>query len=206
MPNSRADSQDTRRRYTIIETALNRLGYAPSFTNEPGERALLSLKNGMYDGDARRVEGFTQVYPEGLRIEPHLSTVRYIAVSHSAEIRPAGWAELEHFRIAYVHGVKAIDLATAHAARRELPKTHDACLGMVARRRVDVCILNAPQDYQPPAELSGTDLYATTIAQMKLYMWLAPSHRVLAERLRQVLREMDRNGELQRISGPGRLP
>jgi len=74
--------------YAVAQVALRRLGYVPSLVSEPGERALASLKAGLYDADLSRVARFAEAYPQGLRIEPHLATVWYIAVSSSPEVKP----------------------------------------------------------------------------------------------------------------------
>ncbi|MDC8786453.1 substrate-binding periplasmic protein [Roseateles koreensis] len=188
----------------VIETLARHQGMTARLTVEPGERAVLSFKAGRYDADALRVARFSEVYPEAVRVDPHLSTIWYFAVTRSEDVVPTSWHDLAQYRIAYVRGIKAIDLETTHVQHRETPSTREACLAMVALGRVDVCILNAPHGYAPPAEVSGTRLYAHPFEHLNLYLWLAPGLRDLAARFSSDLKDMARSGELQRLMGPNR--
>jgi len=192
--------------YAVAQVALRRLGYLPSLVSEPGERALASLEAGVYDADLSRVARFAEAYPQGLRIEPHLATVWYMAVSSSPEVSPQDWRDLGHLRVAYVRGVKAVELEAAVARRIERPNTREACLTMVALGRVDVCVLNVPEGYRPPAQLRGAALHWHMLGHLNLYMWLAPQHQGLAVQLKELLQAMERSGELQRLAGTRRLP
>lgn len=105
-----------------------------------------------------------------------------------------------------LRGIKAIELALAGRAGVELTSSAEACLGMVAMQRVDLCLLNAEHNYGPPPQVDGVALHRSVLARVNLHAWVAPGQQALAERLAAALKAALASGELQRVAGGNRDP
>jgi hypothetical protein len=179
------------------------LGYTIQYL--PPERALAAFMAGEFDGDPNRGPQFQLFYPGAIRVEPHLRTSWYYAVSASADVRPKSWADLGRYHIAYMRGLHGIDLMTRHVARRETPYSNEACIKMALLRRVDLCIVSSETaDHWPQQEKYGGQLRATAFAHLDIYLWLAPGRRAAADKLTRAMRGMASSGELQKLMGPYR--
>jgi hypothetical protein len=189
-----------------IALLMGRAGLGYTLAREPVGRALASFAAGRYDADMLRVPQFDQVMPGAIRVDPHLLSTTIMAFSRSASLAPASWAELGALSVAHVRGIKAIELALAGRSGVEVTSTAEACLGMVAVQRVDLCLLNAERDYGPPTQANGMTLHRSVLARVNLHVWVAPGQNALAQRLSAAMRAAVASGELARVAGGNRAP
>lgn len=186
----------------LLDTVFARAKLRYTLEGLPPERALKRFKDGAADGDANRNETFQQSHPQAIRVEPHVQNAYVYAVGQGGEHRPASWADLSRYSIAYVRGLKFIEVRSAVAATREVTDSMEACLKMAAARRVDWCIVPAERRGEWPGQAQmGGQLTGALIESVKLYLWLGPQHKAAAQQLGRVLRDMDQSGELQKAMG-----
>lgn len=187
---------------------MRHAGLDYTLPREPVARALASFQAGLYDADMLRMPQFDQVVPGAVRVDPHLLSTTVYAFSRSASLAPASWAGLAGLRVAHVRGVKVIELALAGRSGVEVTSSAEACLGMVAMQRVDICLLNAERDYDAPTRVSGVALHRSVLARINLHVWVAPGPQaqVLAQRLSTAMRAAVASGELARVAGGNRQP
>ncbi|AUH53101.1 hypothetical protein CXB49_21050 [Chromobacterium sp. ATCC 53434] len=179
------------------------LGYTIQYL--PPERALAAFMAGEFDGDPNRGPQFRQFFPDAIRVEPHLRTSWYYAISASADVRPRSWADLGRYHIAFLRGLHGIDLMTRHVPRREMPSSQDACIRMALIRRVDLCVVSSPTaDHWPLQETYGAEAHAAVFEHLNIYLWMAPNQRAVADKLSRTMKAMAARGELQRLMGPYR--
>jgi len=189
-----------------IALVMRHAGLRYTLTREPVGRALASFKSGQYDADMLRMPQFDLAVPGAIRVDPHLLSTTIMSFSHSPALAPATWADLGTLRVAHVRGIKAIELPLAGRAGVEVTSTPEACLGMVAMQRVDLCLLNAERQYGPPMQVNGVTLYRSLLARVNLHIWVGPGHEALAQRLSTAMRAAVAGGELARIAGGNRAP
>ncbi|HEY8877023.1 MAG TPA: hypothetical protein VIN03_05625 [Roseateles sp.] len=189
-----------------IAVLMRHAGLSYTLAREPVGRALASFRAGHYDADMLRLPQFDQVVPGAIRVDPHLLSTTVMAFSRSASLAPTSWAALGTLRVAHVRGIKAIELALAGRDGVEVTNSAEACLGMAAMQRVDLCLLNAERDYGPPVQVNGVPLHRSVLARVNLHVWVAPGHPVLAQRLSAAMKAAVASGELQRIAGGDRAP
>jgi len=189
-----------------IALVMRHAGLRYTLTREPVGRALASFKAGHYDADVLRMPQFDQVVPGAIRVDPHLLSTTVMAFSRSASLAPRSWAELGDARVAHVRGIKAMELALAGRSGVEVTSTAEACLGMVAMQRVDLCLLNAERDFGPPVQVGGVSLHRSVLARVNLHVWVAPGQQALAQRLSAAMKAIVASGELDRIAGGNRAP
>ncbi|MBI3346277.1 MAG: hypothetical protein HY020_03580 [Burkholderiales bacterium] len=189
-----------------IALLMRQAGLGYTLTREPVERAVTSFRAGLYDADMLRLPQFDQIVPGAIRVDPHLLSTTILAFSRSPSPAPTSWAELGARRVAHVRGIKAIELGLAGQDGVELTSTAEACLGMVAMGRVDVCLLNAQRDYGAPTQVNGVTLERSVLARVNLHVWVRPGQQALAQRLSAALRAAVASGELARVAGGNRQP
>ena len=191
-----------------VALVMRHAGLSYTLTREPVGRALASFKAGQYDADMLRMPQFDQVVPGAIRVDPHLLSTTIMAFSRAPAQAPAAWAELGTRSVAYVRGIKAIELPLAGRSGVEVTSTAEACLGMVAMRRVDLCLLNVERDYDPPRVVDGVALHRRALARVNLHVWVAPGPQAgaLAQRLSAAMRAAVASGELARVAGGNRAP
>ncbi len=189
-----------------LDVVFARAGLSYTIQYLPPERALAAFLAGQFDGDPNRGPQFNEFFPGAIRVEPHLRTAWYYAVSASPDVQPHSWAGLEGYRIAFLRGLHGIDLMTRHVAQREMPGSQDACIRMALIRRVDLCIVSSETaDHWPLQEKYGAQAHAAVFAHLNIYLWMAPGQGAVADKLSQTMQQMAARGELQKLMGPYRI-
>lgn len=189
-----------------IALVMRHAGLSYTLAREPVGRALASFTAGLYDADMLRMPLFGQVVPGAIRVDPHLLSTTIMAFSLSPALAPTSWAELGSLSVAHVRGIKAIELTLAGRSGVEVTSSAEACLGMVAVQRVDLCLLNVERDYGPPTKVNGVALHRSVLARVNLHVWVAPGQQALAQRLSVAMKAAVASGELARIAGGNRQP
>ncbi|CAM3764652.1 hypothetical protein [Roseateles saccharophilus] len=181
-----------------VAIMMHQAGLSYTLTQEPPERAVASLKAGLYDVDIARVDGFDKDVPGALRVDPPLGTVVVRAYGRRplpAPV-PVSLAGLARYRIAHVHGQRAVEYQLPKGGTGYPVATPSACLGMAAAGRVDYCVLASLS--QAEANLPRGPLQAQVINQLPFYIWVGPGHGELARRLGEALRGAIASGDIDR--------
>jgi hypothetical protein len=188
-----------------LDAAFAHAGIRYTLEHNPPERALAAFRDGAFDGDASRLDTFPLLVPEAIRVEPHIQNTVFFAIGPGTASKPASWVGLSRFSIAYVRGYRGIEMRTIDVAVREVTDSEEACLRMALARRVDWCVLAAERRSGWPFQAQyGDRMTAYPIDSLKVYVWMGPKRKDVADRLTKALRDMDRTGELQKIMGPFR--
>lgn len=189
----------------VLDLAFARAGLQYTLDYNPAERALQAFIKGNFDGDINRVATFHQIYPEAIRVEPHIQSGFFFAIGRGGRPQPASWDGLADGRVAYVRGYRSIELRMPPTAKREVVSSETACLSMAALGRVDWCVLGADTRAEWPLQARfGEQLSGSLIDSVNVHIWLGPQHKLAAERLSKALDEMEKSGELQRMMAPYR--
>lgn len=191
-----------------VTLVMRHAGRSYTLTREPVARALASFQAGRYDADMLRMPQFGQLVPGAVRVDPHLLSTTIQALSRSPAVAPRSWAELRGLRVAHVRGIKVIEIGLAGHPAVEVTSSAQACLGMVAMSRVDVCLLNAEHDFGPPETVEGVALHRTVLARVNLHIWVAPGPRAqaLARELSEAVKAAVASGEMARLALGNRAP
>lgn len=185
-----------------LELLMRRAGLRHVLSHEPTERAVISLRNRLYDVDLLRYARFDKVVPGAIRVDPHLITTTLVAFSRVPMPGAQGLESLRGLRVAYVRGIKLIEQELGGQPGVEPTTAAPSCLGMVAAGRVEVCLLNAETSAAAAELMDGTRLERRVLVKVDLHLWAAPGHEALARRLSTALRELAASGELaQAVEG-----
>jgi ABC-type amino acid transport substrate-binding protein len=189
-----------------LDLAFARAGLSYTLETRPGERALAEFKAGQWDGDPNRTAAFGRVYPQAIRVQPHLYNANSFVVAPLQAPLPKSWAELKGKNVAILRGYKTLELNTSIAAAREITNSEESCLRMALAARVDYCVLRGDEAGKwPGEERFSAQMHASRIDQVPVHLWLGPAYADEARRLSEALRAMEKSGELRRVMGRFRL-
>ncbi|HEY0953170.1 MAG TPA: hypothetical protein VGE36_00330 [Roseateles sp.] len=190
----------------LLKLLMQRAGLRYALSYEPVERAIASLRAGLYDAETLRFPGYDRVVPGAIRVDPHLLTTSFLAFSRSATVAPRSWQDLRELRVAYLRGVRLVEQQLAGAASVTATTTPQSCQAIVAAGRVDACVLFADAALLAARDAEPAPLHRHLIERVNLHLWVAPGREVLARRLTLALRAMADSGELARVAGAERQP
>lgn len=186
----------------VLDQAFERAGLRYSLTERPGERAVIELRAGQFDGDVTRHLRFNEQVPGLLRVDPAHSLVFELAVTRRGGPRLASREDLAGLRIAVPRGFKRVEAATEGLPQRQLVEGVDACVRMVVQGRVDVCL---EPGYSSTAGLGqvpeGAEVDVQVLSTSDMHLWLRPGQENEARRLGAALAQMERSGELDQLLG-----
>lgn len=179
-----------------FDVVMRRAGLSYSLTREPFERAAVSLKAGLYDIDAARIDGFDKDVPGMQRVDPPLGAVTVRVYGRRPLPAPPTLAALAGYRVAHVHGQRMIENLLSDSSSGYAVATPEACQGMVAAGRVEYCVFGSlsPPEPDPARE----PLQFQVISQTPVYIWVGPGREALARRLAQALRSASASGDIDR--------
>lgn len=185
---------------SVIE-AFRRLGLALEIVNFPSERALINANEGVEDGSYSRVEGLEQQYPNLIRVAEELTTFEFVAFSAGARFKTTDWRSLQPYTVGIVTGWKILERNIT--AVKSLTKVRDEKLlfGLLAAGKADVVVYARLQGRVVLQQLGmrGITELEPPLAVKSMYLYLHKRHAGLVPRLEQTLREMKKDGTMQRI-------
>lgn len=127
--------------FEIMNEAFSRIGYSFELNTYPGKRALMASNNGATDGEAHRIYGIVEDYPNLVRI-PEIQMIIY---NYAYSISPIelndGWIDLDQYKVAVQRGsVYVTNKANENAKSVTELTTIDDVVEFVAQGRADIVI------------------------------------------------------------------
>lgn len=173
----------------------------------PAERALINADSGVEDGEAMRVRGLEDAYPNLIRIDEPVAQMDFVAFVVKPGVTPASWKELSPYSVAVITGWKIAEANTKSV--REI--THAASpaqlFSVLHKGRADVAIFERWQGLSYVKVAGGTArVVEPPLASTPMYLYLNRKHQALAERVLRTLRAMRADGTLARIAAEALRP
>ena len=186
----------------ILREAYARLGIKIDILKVPAERALRMANRGDVAGDAQRIDGLSETYPNLIKVSPPINFISGTAFSKTASFSIDGWDSLRPYRIGIIRGIKFAEQNTV-GMDRHLVGNYESLLKMLDRGRIDVMVspyLNGLfQIRQLGANSEGVSALEPPISHIDLFHYLHVRHELLVERISNVLETMRATGELAAI-------
>jgi polar amino acid transport system substrate-binding protein len=195
-----ANNATHREAWHIAQEAMRRAGIAVVAREVPAERALVSAKSGVTDGDVARFEAVGRLYPELVRVpEPSLYYQAYAYAYRRFDVS-AGWDSLRGRTICLRRGIKLYEMRTAGMSRQVLDDER-SLLRMLRSGGCEVALLEDNNPDVRAAMAASPPLYRLTpqLEGAPLYIYLHKRHAALVPRIAQALRQMRADGTLQRM-------
>ena len=183
----------------VLREAYARIGVELDFEVLPALRALAYANTGQTDGEFLRLSGLETSYPNLIMLPIPIAEEDVMVYTKDVEFTVEGWPSLSPYTIGYLRGFKLAELKT-QGMTVEMVNSVQQAFRKLATGRTDVVVdLRSGQCVLHALDLPAIKLLEPPLERVILYHYLHKRHTALAAKLEEVLREMDREGELTTI-------
>jgi polar amino acid transport system substrate-binding protein len=187
----------------VLSKAYGRLGIDITIQEMPGLRALIYANEGSTDGELFRAAGVEKEYSNLVRIQIPINSVDVVVITKNFSFEVNGWESLKPYRIGIQAGITFVESSISNIGGLKVTRVKNSSqlLRMLENERIDVVV--APRI---SALLSLADIKSKTIKLLEpplkslpLFHYLNKKHQSLVPELENVLKQMEDEGEIQRI-------
>jgi len=202
-PHSRTDGTGFEDR--IVTEAFRRLGLEVKLVQLPSERALQNANLGIDDGNYVRIAGLSSLYPNLLMVPEPMSEFSFTAFARDPELRTATWADLRRRRTAIVTGWKIAERNLEGAPSLTRVRDEEGLFSLLDKGRVEVVVssLHTGRELLRLRGYQDVRALLPPLTTQPMYIYLNKKHAALVPKLAEALREMRRDGALQRLTRAG---
>mgnify|MGYP003651949478 CR=1 FL=1 len=193
----------------VMQEALSPYAITVEVIEMPGSRVIAQVNNGEVDGDLCRVKNFTEISDDDtsnyLRVNEAmvLTEIVMITLANKKIIRPITRESINLGKVAFQRGSKTIRLHVDEQNRVAL-STSLQVLEMVANNRVDAAIMfeSVAQDLlsNSPELNEQLLIQRPALTAFHLYAYLNKKHADLVPKLEFSLRDLKKNGFLEKTA------
>ncbi|WP_051275236.1 substrate-binding periplasmic protein [Aestuariibacter salexigens] len=184
----------------VLAEIYKKMDVKVAITPMPGKRAEKELMAQRADGEAMRIYTYGEDVPTSLRIEPpyyYLQTMAFVKNDRDINIPDAD--SLDGLRIAIVRGVKHTENITEGLSNVYPVSSTEAMFRLLERDMVDVALTNDTDGRWHLQKIGLDDTIRATgkpLATLPVYHYLDKKHQTLANRVGDVISNMQASGEL----------
>jgi polar amino acid transport system substrate-binding protein len=183
----------------ILQEAYTRLGIKVEFRDYPRERAIRAANNGDTDGDLQRTAGLEQRYPNLVMVPFTLTKSDVVVFTKKKTFQVTGYDSLKPYSILITIGSKPSEQGTQGMRVTAVATTEQAFRMLEAGRadvfiyfREGICVVKK-------IGLTTIKILEPPLEQDPGYHYLNKRHRALVPRLVAALKDMEREGVIQRL-------
>ncbi len=202
-PRSRPDGGGYEDR--IVAEAFRRIGLGTRLVHLPSERALQNVNQGIDDGNFSRVAGLAAQYQNLVMVPEPVDEFLFTAFTRDTSIHVQRWEDLKPFNVGLITGWKIVEANTRDARSVTTVKDEEALFALLDRGRADVVVadLYFGQELLRSKSYQGVRALSPPLERRNMYLYLNKRHADLAPRLAAALREMKRDGTMERLTKAG---
>ena len=185
----------------ILTEAYQRLGIKMNVVYLPSERAIWSANKKFTDGVLFRAAGIENKFPQLHQVNVPLLTTKISAYSKGKRFKINGWESLNAYQIAYLRGLKAVEINTAQIKSQTFRVNSLAqAMKMLDAGRVDLVLAgNFNDSNESFAAFPDVTVLKPAIAEFPVYHYLHQQHLALVPKLEAVLTEMQTDNTINKI-------
>ncbi len=186
---------------SIVNEALNRIGYDLESVRLPAERALLNANAGIDDGDLLRIGGLQEIYPNLIQVPEKIMDMEFVVFTRHLSFPVSGWQSLKPWSVAIITGWKILEQYITETAELTKVKNVDLLFKLLLKDRTDVIVYSRwiGLAYIKQHNLKSIKILEPPLGRRSMYVYLHRKHRHLVPELAASLRSMKRDGSYQRI-------
>lgn len=186
----------------VITEAYRRLGIETEFVFVPSKRSLIMVNSGRTDAEVGRIPAIVSKF-ENLMIVggTPIATVKGIVLTISSDCVCKTWDDLKNYRIGIRRGEAYAEKGTAQMDV-VVTSSYSQLFNMLRENRIDVAVgilTSAQIALQSDFKDSGIKIIGAELINVPLHHVLNIKHAALEPRLREVLKQMAKSGEIQII-------
>lgn len=191
---------DTLTSEVILREAFNALGIDVIYNKRIAKRALDAANAGTMDGDAQRIDGLSEKFPNLIQVYPAINFILGTSFASSSDIQISGWESLADYRVGIIRGIKFAERGTEGMSTTKV-SDYRTLFELVSSNRIDVAIspsLNGR--YQLLIEgIEGVEEVQPPLERFDLYLYLHNKHADLVTKISDQLQSMADTGRLEAI-------
>lgn len=202
-PHSRPDGTGFEDR--IVAEAFRRIGLPVKLVMLPSERSLQNANQGIDDGVYVRVAGLERQYPSLVMVPEQVSEFAFTAFTRDATLAARSWDDLRERHVALVAGWKIVERNLAGAPNLKPVRDEEALFALLDKGRAEVVVagLHAGREIVRLRGYQGVRALLPPLAVEPMFLYLHKRHAGLVPRLNAALRDMRRDGTIQRLTKAG---
>lgn len=202
-PRSLPDGTGTQDR--VIKEAFLRLGVPVSIIYQPPERALVNANEGNIDGDCWRVGGHSARYPNLIMVPEPVDAAAITVFTKDPDLVAATWDDLKPRNVGYITGWKILDANVRGTRSLVRVKNVDALFTLLDKDRIDVALVDPLMGWAVIRRrgLAGMRALEPPLTRQDMHIYLNKRHADLVPKLAVVLRQMRRDGTMERLTRAG---
>ncbi len=184
----------------ILTSAYAELGIDVEFKFYPPSRGVLVADAGMYDGETFRGMDFIEEATNLLPVMVVIIEVDWWVYAKDIQFEVDGYKSLAPYSVSSRRGILAADNILQYARKKQMLNTFEQTLLTLDAGRVDLAIIPARVAFAI-LKKKPLDIYPLSppIRVDKLYHFLHKKHKKLIPKITQVLKRMEKDGEIKRI-------
>lgn len=186
----------------ILKAVYGRLNIRVELVDLPAKRALLDSSAGLLDGEVHRNINVRSQYPTLIMLQPAINYIEPSVFAKQLRFEVKGWDSIKDYNIGIVRGVGTSEDGTRGMPHVLAVTTLDQLMLALAAGRIDVAVSDAFSGLAVVGKLGLRDqvtMLKPRLQRNDIYHFLHEKHRDLVPRLEQVLREMEKSGELESL-------
>jgi len=186
----------------ILAEALRRLGHTFVQVRIPSERALVSLDQGLIDGEYVRIAGLETGYPTIVRVPEPIARMEFVAFTLSASLPIDSWKDLSGLRLGIIRGWKIVEEKTKGFKDLQPVRDEEGLFNMLTLGRVDAVVYERLEGvryvskFGAPAGMRA----GKTLELRDMYLYLSGRRSALAAPLAAELRKLRNEGFIDAIT------
>ncbi|MDQ7835888.1 MAG: transporter substrate-binding domain-containing protein [Humidesulfovibrio sp.] len=189
----------------IVAEAYRRNGLPVRLVRLTAERALLNANEGIDDGIYVRIAGLERVYPNLVMVPEPVGEFLFTAFTKDPAMRVNGWDGLKPYHVGLVTGWKIVEAHTAGVRARTSVKNEESLFALLDKGRVEVVVLDLLTGLEAARSrgYQGVRALSPPLERRNMHIYLNKRHADLVPKLAAALREMKRDGTIERLTRAG---
>lgn len=185
----------------VLQEVLGRVGIGVKVVKLPAERAIINANAGIDDGDADRIAGLEEFYPNLIPVPEVISNWKFVAFAKGVKFPTVGWKSLKPYSVGIITGWKIYENNVTEAAQITKVKNVTQLFYLLVNDRADVALYDAWQGlaHLKKNKISGVKMLQPPLAEMGMFLYLHKKHRHLVPEIAASLRAVKADGTYQRL-------
>ncbi len=184
----------------VLQDAYQQLNIRIQVIGYPAERVLYSANSGDTDGALLRMAGLEKDYPNLIRVPVPIFYYDLMVFTKELDFQVKGWQSLSPYTINFMRGNKLAEKHTS-GMKVETTTTTEQTLRKLAVGRTEVVVgARSVICLVKSLKLKGIRMLEPPLERLPLYHYLHKRHRTLVQRLEVIIKRMEKNKEIKRIT------
>ncbi len=186
----------------VIREIFNRIGRKVIIQAAPSERVLLNANQGIDDGEAARIGGLSEAYPNIIQIPEKIYDFNFVVFVKNAEFQPTGWETLKPYDVGIINGYKILERNIVGTRSLTKVESTDLLFTLLEKDRADVIVAIRVFGLETikKRKLKGIKALSPPLAVKETFMYLHKKHkRDIVSRVAAALKEMKADGTYDRM-------